>query len=67
MLTCPSNVDLLTAYFCIVNLGFTGGYSLFSYFALKHRLWVIVRTASFRRSLELPHLGGSNVYPQSMF
>ena len=29
------------------------GYTLFSYFALKHRLWVRVRTAS--------------VYPQSMF
>ena len=32
----------------IVKLGFTG-VSLFSYFALKHRLWVLVRTASFRR------------------
>ena len=32
----------------------------FSYFCSKHRLWVLVRTASPRR-------GGSNEYPQSMF
>ena len=32
----------------------------FSYFCSKHRLWVLVRTASARR-------GGSNAYPQSMF
>ena len=32
----------------------------FSYFCSKHRLWVLVRTASTRR-------GGSNEYPQSMF
>ena len=32
----------------------------FSYYCSKHRLWVLVRTASPRR-------GGSNEYPQSMF
>ena len=31
----------------------------FSYFCLKHRLWV-------RYSLEPPRRGGSNEYPQSM-
>ena len=50
-------------------------------FAPKHRLWVLVRTASAvylfflfllqnidcGYSLELPRRGGSNVYPQSMF
>ena len=32
----------------------------FFIFLLKHRLWVLVRTASARR-------GGSNEYPQSIF
>ena len=36
----------------------------FSYFCSKHRLWVLVRTAS---PLEPPRWGGSNEYPQSMF
>ena len=43
MLTCPCNVHPLTPRFYKVKLGFT----LFSYFcSLKHRLWVLVRTAS---------------------
>ena len=45
----------------------------FSYFFSKHRLWVLVRTASSSQnidcgySLEPPRQGGSNEYPQSMF
>ena len=42
----------------------------FSYFCSKHRLWVLVRTASKHRvcySSEPPHRGGSNENPQSMF
>ena len=58
MLTCPCNVDPLTPHFYIVKLGFTGGIHYFLIFVLKHRLWVLVRTASLRRS---------NVYPQSMY
>ena len=43
----------LTPHLYIVKLGFTEGIHYFLIFALKHRLWVRVRTAS--------------VYPQSMF
>ena len=48
MLTCPCNVDPLSSHFYIVKLGFTRVY-IFLIFALKHRLWVLVRTASLRR------------------
>ena len=44
-----------------VKLGFTGVCIIFSYLCLKHRLWLLVRTASSR-----PCRGGSNEYPQSM-
>ena len=44
----PCNEDPLTSHFHIVKLGFTGVYIIF-FFALKHRLWVLVRTASVRR------------------
>ena len=43
----------LTSHLYIVKLRFTEGIHYFLIFALKHRLWVRVRTAS--------------VYPQSMF
>ena len=43
--TCLYNFDPLKRHFYIVKLGFTGVYIFFSYFARKHRLWV-VRTAS---------------------
>ena len=36
-------------HFYIVKLGFTGVYITFFIFLLKHRLWVLVRTASPRR------------------
>ena len=36
----------LKPHFYIVRLGFTGVYFIFLIFAQKHRLWVLVRTAS---------------------
>ena len=42
------NFDPLKPNFYIVKLGFTGVYIIFLYL-LKHRLWVLVRTASPRR------------------
>ena len=43
------NFDPLKPHFYIVKLGFTGVYIIFLIFAWKHRLWVLVRTASSRR------------------
>ena len=45
MLTCPCNAYPRTPHFYIVKLGFTVVY-IFLIFALKHKLWVFVRTAS---------------------
>ena len=39
------NFDPLRPHFYIVKLGFTGVYIIFLISALKHRLWVLVRTA----------------------
>ena len=39
----------LKPHFYIVKLGFTGVYIIFLISAQKHRLWVLVRTASPRR------------------
>ena len=47
--TCLYNVDPLKPHFYIVKLGFTGVYIIFLISAQKHRLWVLVRTASARR------------------
>ena len=44
--TCLYNIDLLKPHFYIVKLGFTGVYIIFLISAQKHRLWVLVRTAS---------------------
>ena len=41
--------DLLKPHFYTVKLGFTGVYIIFLISAQKHRLWVLVRTASPRR------------------
>ena len=49
MQTSPYNEYPLTPHFYIVKLGFTGVYIFFLIFALKHRSWVLVRTASVRR------------------
>ena len=40
------NFDPLEPHFYIVKLGFTGVYIIFLVSAQKHRLWVLVRTAS---------------------
>ena len=50
MITCPCDLYPLAPHFYIVKLGFTGVY-IFLFFALKHRLRVLVR----------------NMYPQPMF
>ena len=42
------NFDPLKPNFYIVKLGFAGVYTFFLISALKHRLWVLVRTASAR-------------------
>ena len=47
--TCLYNFDPLKHHFYIVKLGFTGVYIIFLISAQKHRLWVLVRTASPRR------------------
>ena len=47
--TCLYNVDPLKPHFYIVKLGFTGVYIILLISAQKHRLWVLVRTASPRR------------------
>ena len=43
------NFDPLKPHFYIVKLGFTGVYIIYVISAKKHRLWVLVRTASTRR------------------
>ena len=40
------NFDPIKPHFYIVKLGFTGVYIIFHISAQKHRLWVLVRTAS---------------------
>ena len=52
MITCPCNVYPLTPHFYIVKLRFTGVYIIF---ALKHRLRVLVRTASNEAVLTCAH------------
>ena len=47
--TCLYNTVPLKPHFYIVKLGFTGVYISFLISAQKHRLWVLVRTASSRR------------------
>ena len=49
MKTCLYNFDSLKPQFYIVKLGFIGVYIIFLISAQKHRLWVLVRTASVRR------------------
>ena len=47
--TCLYNVDPLKPHFYIAKLGFTGVYIILLISAQKHRLWVLVRTASPRQ------------------
>ena len=46
---CLYNFDPRKPHFYIVKLGFTGVFIIFLISAQKHRLWVLVRTASQRR------------------
>ena len=48
------NFDPLKPHFYIVKLGFTRVYIIFLIFAQKHRLWVLVGTASSRRFQRVP-------------
>ena len=59
MLTSPCNIYPPYTPLLYSKNGVYRGIRIFHIFALKHRLWVLVRTTSLR--------GGSNVYPQSMF
>ena len=43
------NFDPLKPHFYTVKLGFTGVYIIFLISAQKHRLWVLIRTASVRQ------------------
>ena len=56
--TCLYNFDPLKPHFYIVKLGFTGVYIIFLFLLLN---------IDCGYSLEPPHRGGSNKYPQSMF
>ena len=47
--TCLYNIDPLKPHFYMVKLGFTGVYIIFLISAKKHRLWVLVKTASLRQ------------------
>ena len=48
------NFDPLKPHFYTGKLGFTGVYIIFLISAQKHRLWVLVRTASARRFKRVP-------------
>ena len=52
--TCLYNIDRLKPHYYIAKLGFTGVYIIFLISAQKHRLWVLVRTASPRRFKQVP-------------
>ena len=64
MQTYPCNEHPLTPHFYIGKLVYRGVH-YFLIFALKHWLWVLVRTASVSKQTD--QWGGSNVYPRSMF
>ena len=48
-ITCLYNFDPLKPHFYIVLLGFTGVNIVFLVSAQKHRLWVLIRTATLRQ------------------
>ena len=58
--------DPLKPHLYIVKLGFTGVYIIFLISAQKHRLWVLVRTASAPKHRLCGYSLGSNEYPQSI-
>ena len=47
--TCLYNIVPHKSHIYLVKLGFTGVYIIFLISTQKHRLWVLVRTASLRR------------------
>ena len=55
MLTSPNNVYPLTPHFNTVKIGLTGVY-VFPIFALKHNLWLLVRTASMIRKKKIKQI-----------
>ena len=57
-ITCPCELYPLTPHFYIVKLGCTGVYIIFLF---------LLQNIDCGYSLEPPHWGGANVYPQSMF
>ena len=68
--TCLYNFDPLKPHFHIVKLGFTGVYIIFLFSAQKHRLWVLVRTASVLTSthnlfFEQKYEKYQNFYPKT--
>ena len=56
--TCLYNFDPLKPHCYVVKLGFTGVYIIFL---------ISAQNTNCGYSLEPPHRGGSNEYPQSMF
>ena len=56
--TCPCDVYPLEPHFYIATLGYAGVYLFFLF---------LLQNIDCGYSLEPPHRGGSNVYPQSMF
>ena len=56
--TCPCNVYPLEPHFYNAKLGYAGLYIFFLF---------LLQNIDCGYSLEPPHQGGSNVYPQSMF
>ena len=56
--TCPCNIYPLEPHFYIEKLGFKGVYLFFLF---------LLQNIDCGYSLEPPRLGGSNVYPQSIF
>ena len=56
--TCLYNFDPLKPHFYIVKLGFTGVYII---------ILISAQNIGCGYSLEPPHRGGFNEYPQSMF
>ena len=57
-LFCPCKVYPLEPHFYITKLGYGGLYLFFLF---------LIQNIDCGYSLEAPHRGGSNVYPQSMF
>ena len=50
--TCLYNFDPIKPHFYTVKLRFTGVYIIFLIYTQKHRLWVLVRTASAKPKYE---------------